>query len=393
MALTVLAGQHPDQMDEYKLSRCFDPCRLAFCRDLSNSLLRHPKAREHPELVALGFWLRESHLRQLEQRCETGSPSLVRRALGLVLHFAPANVDTLFVYSWVCSLLMGNSNVVRLSSQESTVTILLLDVLNELFAQPEYRCVAAQNSFVNFPHGDPAASSLSLRANARVIWGGDDAVQAIRRLPCGPRCRDIPFTDRYSAAIINGDQLDASNLQTLAERLWRDVHSYSQMACSSPRILFWLGSTSHREALWSAVSALAGSEAWEPGRLNEHLVVSQWLQATGASEAPGRLDRFSVLPLSGSLSEALNHHPGQGLCYLREIDDLTGLTLLDERCQTLGYWGVERQQLLNLLDNAPIRGLERIVPIGSALDFSPWWDGMDLFAHLSCFTVIQSGAI
>mgnify|MGYP001770660389 CR=1 FL=1 len=389
MALTVLAGKHPDQQGKCKLSRCFDPGRLAFCRDLSNALLRHPKAREHPELVALGFWLRDSHLRQLQQKSGTDSPGLVRRPLGLVLHFAPANVDTLFVYSWVCSLLMGNSNVVRLSSQASVVTGLLLDVLNELFSRPEHTGLAEQNSFVNFPHDDPAASSLSLQAHARVIWGGDDAVQAIRRLPCGPRCRDIPFTDRYSAAVINGDGLDSSNLQSLAERLWRDVHTYSQMACSSPRILFWLGSTLHREALWSAVGDLAGGEAWEMARLNEHLVVSQWLEAAGASEAPAQLGQFSVLPLSGFFPEALKNHPGQGLCYLCEIDELTDVTILDDRCQTLGYWGVEREQLLNVLETAPIRGLERIVPIGSALEFSPWWDGMDLFAHLSCFTVVQ----
>lgn len=389
MALMLLAGQHPDTLDDNNLSGCFDPGRLAFCRDLSGALLRHPMARQHPELVALGFWLRDSHLKQLEQRSDAGSPGVVRRALGLVMHFAPANVDTLFVYSWVCSLLMGNSNVVRLSSQSTDVTDILLALLNELFARPEYQSIKKQNAFVTFPHDDPAASFLSLRADARIIWGGDEAVQAIRRLPCKPRCRDIPFADRYSAAVIDGDHLSAADLSTLAERLWRDIQSYSQMACSSPRILFWLGSTANREALWSAVGALADRETWPSARQNEHLVVAQWLQATGACDAPVRLGSFNILPLSGAIPEALNHHPGQGLCYLVEIDDLKELTVLDSRCQTLGYWGIERERLLNLMNTAPIRGMERVVPVGTALDFSTWWDGMDLFAHLSSFTVIQ----
>ena len=38
---------------------------------------------------------------------------------GLVFHVPPANVDTIFVYSWALSALAGNSNVVRISSRSA----------------------------------------------------------------------------------------------------------------------------------------------------------------------------------------------------------------------------------------------------------------------------------
>ncbi|MFC6804089.1 acyl-CoA reductase [Deinococcus caeni] len=39
---------------------------------------------------------------------------------GLVFHVPPANVDTIFIYSWLMSVLAGNRNVIRLSSREPT---------------------------------------------------------------------------------------------------------------------------------------------------------------------------------------------------------------------------------------------------------------------------------
>src|SRR5229473_1854189 len=44
------------------------------------------------------------------------TPGGVRRfPRGLVFHVPPANVDTIFVYSWALSALAGNRNVVRIS--------------------------------------------------------------------------------------------------------------------------------------------------------------------------------------------------------------------------------------------------------------------------------------
>ena len=79
-----------------------------FTSALSDTLLRSGDTKRYPELVALGFWLRKSNINKMQQQV-AGS---WRKPLGLVVHYTPANVDTMFVYSWVCSLLMGNRNIV-----------------------------------------------------------------------------------------------------------------------------------------------------------------------------------------------------------------------------------------------------------------------------------------
>lgn len=389
MTLRILAGRHLERLPEQTLLESFDPTVRAFCHHLSEALLRHPEARQHPELAALGFWLRDSHLLQLQLQFGDAPRGRSHRPVGLVMHFTPANVDTMFVYSWICSLLMGNTNLVRLSSEDSAVKSLLLQVLNTLFERPEHAGLAERNVFVSYPRDDDVASELSIQADARVIWGGDDAVQAIRRLPCKPRCRDIPFADRYSAALINGDAITESDVESLADRLWRDIHPYQQMACSSPRVVFWLGTDQYLEVLWGRLNRKAMDEQAEVIRRTEHLVLSQTLQARGDSLGPSLEGVVSFIPVQTFSADLMALHPGQGICYLVPVTSLDHLGELDDRCQSLGYWGVRREDLEAWVNEAPGGPLDRIVPIGRALDFSPAWDGFELFGLLSRTTVIQ----
>lgn len=96
----------------------FDPQLTALVSTFSERLLATPDVRRTPELVALGFWTRHAALERLRAdftKLSDGESVLVPR--GVVLHFPPANVDTMFVYSAVLSLLTGNKNIVRLSPE------------------------------------------------------------------------------------------------------------------------------------------------------------------------------------------------------------------------------------------------------------------------------------
>ena len=46
---------------------------------------------------------------------------------GNVFHLPPANVDTIFVYSWAISALAGNHNVVRISSRSAGAAEVILE--------------------------------------------------------------------------------------------------------------------------------------------------------------------------------------------------------------------------------------------------------------------------
>jgi len=57
--------------------------------------------------------------------------------------------------------------------------------------------------------------------------------------------------------------------------------------------------------------------------------------------------------------------------------------LLTEKDQTLSYFGFAREEIRNLALSLPKRAVDRIVPIGSALNFSTVWDGCDLLQTFS----------
>lgn len=359
----------------------FDPTILSFIQDLSACLLKEPQSKQLPELVALGFWLRRANVKNMMAK----DPGGISKALGTVMHFTPGNVDTMFVYSWVCSMLMGNNNIVRVASAESTAKGVLLELLNRVMSQAEHTDIAKRNVFITYPKESGYSAELSLQADARVIWGGDDSVNAIRGLPCKPRCRDISFADRYSAALINGDVLDSDEkIVKLANLLWKDTEPYAQQACSSPRVIFWLGDTCLQQKVFEQIDALAMSKEIADNQLNNHLVTSQLLQSQGTAAKPLVMNAICALPISSLNDDMFGWHSGAGLFLVHQLDSIEQLTaLVDDKLQTLSYWGVAKDSLLKLVQSPSIKGIDRIVPVGQALDFAPNWDGYELFSQLS----------
>jgi hypothetical protein len=354
---------------------------LSFIQSLSDCLLKSQQSKAIPELIALGFWLRRTNISKMT----TEQTTRFSKALGTVVHFTPANVDTMFVYSWVCSLLMGNNNIVRVASADSTAKNLLLDLLNSVMAMADYRDIAHRNLFINYHRESEFSATLSAQADSRVIWGGDESVNAIRALATKPRCRDISFADRYSAALINGDELNTeAKIRQLAGLLWKDTEPHGQQACSSPRVIFWLGDNTLQEALFAQIDKLAIERELPINQLNNHLVTSQLIQSEGVGAKPFVQNAICAIAVSSMSEKILNWHSGAGLFLVYQTESVEHLTMLvDEKLQTLVYWQVDKNSLLKLAQSPSIKGLDRIVPVGQALDFSPNWDGYELLGQLS----------
>ena len=72
-------------------------------------------------------------------------------------------------------------------------------------------------------------------------------------------------------------------------------------------------------------------------------------------------------------------HGGNGVILEVQINELEALPLhLNAGMQTLSFWGYQKESLLGHLNIATLTYLDRIVPLGSALDFELIWDGYDL---------------
>jgi hypothetical protein len=59
------------------------------------------------------------------------------------------------------------------------------------------------------------------------------------------------------------------------------------------------------------------------------------------------------------------------------------VNVVTSRDQTLAHFGFRPEELKRLAMGLPARAVDRIVPVGSALEFSSTWDGYDLFRILS----------
>ena len=174
---------------------------LAFTSELSGVILNDRRSRPLPEVVALGYWLRPASMRALADRfAGLNSSSAVRVAIGLALHIPPANVDPIFAYSWILSLLCGNCNIVRTPSRRGPVAELLMTQIDQVL--PHYSRLASTTAFVEYGHEDSITEALSAQAGLRVIWGGDETVRRIRACSCRRAPRRSVFGDRSSFAVI-----------------------------------------------------------------------------------------------------------------------------------------------------------------------------------------------
>ena len=67
-----------------------------------------------------------------------------------------------------------------------------------------------------------------------------------------------------------------------------------------------------------------------------------------------------------------------GYFYEYKINNLNQIKkIINNKFQTLTYYGIEKKLLQTFVKNN-LRGIDRVVPIGQALDISLNWDGIDI---------------
>ncbi|NOT27599.1 MAG: hypothetical protein HOP16_16050 [Acidobacteria bacterium] len=194
------------------------PFLAAFLR---SSNLEHMVARE----VALP--------ESLERFTAVGRKSLRILPKGLACHWVAGNVPLLGMFSWALSALVGNVNVIRLSSRQEDLVTPLLQLLES--ASPEGRRLASETLVVFFDRDDAAAHGvMSEAADVRIAWGGKEAIEAIAALPTRWESETIVLGPRVSLAVVDPAHISDRTITRLAT----DIAYFDQLACSSPHYLF-----------------------------------------------------------------------------------------------------------------------------------------------------------
>ena len=381
----------PEQLAEWatrgETAAPFDPSVLDACADLSQRIMRDREARQYPELLALGFWIRKAELHRLREeflRLERPDRVLVPR--GMVFHLPPRNVDTMFVYSWLLSALTGNRNVIRLSPLRSESTNVLLRLFSEALAAAA-EPARSTTLVVSYGHEEEPTAILSALCDTRVIWGGDQTVAAIRRSPIAPHAREITFPDRRSMAAIQAEaylQLTVEDRAKLADRFFNDSFWFDQLACSSPRSVVWCGAPEQaREGSADFFPRVVESVRQHgllgaPAHSMRKLVYSAGLVLEAPVSACRRWPELTVLTLDSAAALG-GEHPGGGLFLETTIESLEELVpVLGRKDQTLATFGFSDDELRRWVGKLNGRAIDRVVPIGQALQFGRFWDGLDL---------------
>jgi hypothetical protein len=378
----------------------FAPARMDTLNRLSAALLADPILRRDPASVSVAYWLRRAQLvrlaREQSLRAEA-EPDVVRVPVGRVLHLAPSNVDTLFIYSWALAYLCGNASVVRLSQDMGVVVQALLRVLEAVAVEDEE--LRGFNRFVTYGHDDEITSALSAWCAHRVIWGGDQTVATIRPLPLPSHASERVFGSKYSFAVVDADRYrEASEDERtrVASGFFNDLFWFDQMACSSPHVVFWVG-----------VRDVADAAAREFERALQDEIARRGFRPPVASAVQRRTYAFGlaatadvdvVLEHAGFVGVHLRDRAaldkdvcGGGLFRHLAVGDLAEmLPFVDEGDQTLTHWGFTPEALRAFARDAGARGLDRLVPIGQALAFDVVWDGFHLVDDMLRRVRVQS---
>ena len=359
-------------------------------------LLAPAVARRFPELASLGFFLRRGEIAKALANARTAEDAL-RFPRGLVFHVPPANVDTIFVYSWALSALAGNPNVVRISSRSAGAASTVLQELDAALAEAD-PVIARTQRMITYGRDDAVTAALSAACELRVVWGGDRSVAELRKHPLAPQARDLTFPDRASFAAISVEGWRAASPERRREAVtgfYNDSYWFDQAACSSPRTLFWVGDQAAARAAQDEFRALlaevvaAKRFVVEPAMAVQKRVSAYGVAAEGQATAI-RFDGNAVATLDLVEPAAVPREwlgvgtfPQAGLADLAEF-----ATVVRRKDQTLSTFGFDRAELLDLARLLGGRGIDRIVPFGSALSFAATWDGYDLVAEFSRLTTV-----
>lgn len=368
---------------------------IEFCGSFSRSIFKDHEALQYPELQALAFWMRRAELIRLREAFTAlERPDALLMPRGVTFHIPPANVDTIFIYSWLLSVLAGNRNIIRLSLRVSPQIEILCRLFNQTLAAAP---ASLKNStlMVRYGHEREITQAISAAADVRVIWGGDASVNAIRSVPLPPHARELTFPDRFSFAVIHASAyLQAEDRRPLAEQFFNDTFWFDQMGCSSPRLVFWCGSpedTAKASAVFlEAVRQHAVQKKYQvqtATRLNR-FTFACLAAMEGSASSYQDLTELTVLGLE-RFEQLSREHCGGGLLFQYRVSDLLDIApFVNRRDQTMTYFGFEKHELTDFARRLKGRGVDRIVPTGQALNFNRFWDGNDLLLEFMRYVYI-----
>lgn len=367
----------------------FDERVVGFLGALSKYIMHTQEAKAFSDVMSYAFWIRKQSVIKEQQRFHNKE----KLGRGIAFHIAPSNVAVNFAVSFTSALLAGNPCIVRVSKKEFKQVTIITDAINAVMDK-EYPDMKDYLVIVRYDHSDEINSYLSKMCDIRIVWGGDRTLFEVRKSPLPPRAIEMAFPDRHSLAIINSDVYLEKNPQKVADLFYIDTYFTDQNACSSPRLIVWMGEhiQEAKECFYRALLEKLSKEY----DMSPILAIDKWnnfceLAATHEGvtlqSKENVLMRVSVDCLT---DELMNYKMGGGYFFEYSTNNLADIVpVLSKPCQTISYLGVKPEDIYDVVKENGVRGVDRIVPMGHTMDLSFIWDGYDMIDTMSRYVDVH----
>ena len=367
----------------------FNELVCEFLKELSSILINHTEIKNYSDVMSFAFWCRNSNIQKLK---EAFKDDYYRIGRGYIYHILPSNVPVNFAFSYTFGLLSGNSNIVRVPSKYFPQADIICNSIEKLFEDIKYEDIKNSTAFVQYDKNDEITSMFSFDCNARVIWGGDQTIWNIKQLPIPPRSIDITFSDRISLCVINSSsilKLNKKELQKLIDNFFNDTYLMDQNACSSPFLIIWYGEQNceAKELFWNLLSEKI-SKNYNLSAIQSvdkfTLLCQQIIEIDSLDEIKIFNNKLYVIRLNKLNCDMYKYRGKFGHFFEININNLEQVKdIINEKYQTITYFGVDKNELIKFIYENKLLGIDRIVPIGQALNIDSIWDGYDIIKTLS----------
>ena len=371
------------------VSEPFNNQSIDFLSDFSKELKKEKKIYKFPDLIYLIFWTSYKKIGEAKKKFLSRN---IRLGRGLIFHICPSNVPTNFIYSFFFGLLSGNSNIVKVPSKAFPEKNIILSTINKLFKKKKYLGLKNSNFFIQYDEKIENTQKISSICDGRIIWGGDKTINEVRKIWIPERAVELTFADRYSLSVLNLNKfkkIKDHEIKLIAKKFFYDSYMMNQSACNSPHFVFWVGKKNNnlQQKFWKELNYIAEQKFI----LDESMVLNKYsnliknmIDQKNFQNIKLFKNNLYVVNPNKNIKNIENIRGISGIFFQKNIASIIELKkFITKKCQTVTYFGLNKKQIESFVLKNNLFGIDRVVPIGKALDINLVWDGYDVIDSLS----------
>lgn len=325
---------------------------------------------------------------------DSGVRLLRATSRGLVCHWLAGNVQVLGMFVLIQSILTKNVNLLRVSSRDNGAFESLLRAFEGVsFTTAGGYTIKGDDllntvAIVSFDHSDTKAGrKMSEIADARIAWGGAEAVTTVASFPSKYDCEDIIMGPKLSMSVIAKETIeDERKAKKLARKIAVDASVFDQTGCASTHNVFVEKSSVMSPDTFA--SYLADGMNKVAKQIRKGTMTPEEFaaihSARGIFDFKGKVygDDDSIWTVLYNEELELNKPVYSRVVFVHAIDGLEDvLPLITDDIQTIGL-AANGDKATRFASQAAEKGVVRFPDCGKMLDFESPWDGMFIMDRL-----------